>query len=304
MHEEPPEIVRFAGEITRISDRFWGEGWGYGTIQTAERDINIAGTLEGVTVGMKVLITGRWEDSKWGARVKIATLVPDLPGSESGIEAWLIHRLPQIGPIRAQDIAHRFGEGLWDVLEKEWERLTEVSGITLERAEVIYKAFLEFRDERKALVEFFSLGLTKYEARRIIRKLGKESHERVAQNPFLLYLEVGGFSFNRTDHIAESLRLTGTFGPRMVSAVIEAARREAAQSGDTVFSEEELVHGAGDVVDDQTLREHLRAALSQALADERLTRFGENFMLTSHAVAEATIAAQILRLTGDYHEEE
>lgn len=292
------ELVRFSGEIVKISDRFWGEGWGYGTLATTEQEISISGTLEDVTLGMKVLITGFWEDTKYGARVKIKTLVPDLPGTNSGIEAWLMHRLPQIGPIRAQDIAHRFGESLWEVLEKEPERLVEVDGITRERAHAIHRQYLDFRAEREAFVEFFSLGLNKVEARRIIRKLGADGHRLVAENPFILYLDVGGFSFNRTEHIAEALQIPHLFGPRLVSAVLEAAHREASDSGDTVFNEEELVIGAGVVIDDRTNSAHLRAALSQALVDERLVRFGENFMLAPHFEAERVIANKVLELLG------
>ncbi len=295
---EESETVSFAGEVVRISDRFWGEGWGYGTIRTAEREVNIAGTLEGTTVGMRVLITGKWEDSKYGARVKIATLVADLPTTEDGVEQWLMYRLPQIGPIRAQDIADRYGDRLWDILENDYERLTEVSGITPERAKDIHREYTDFKDEREALVEYFSFGFTKSESRRIIRKLGKESLAQVVENPYILYLDVGGFSFNRTDHLAEAMKKTGLFGPRLVSAVVEAANREASNTGDTVFTEDELVDAACRIIDDRTNKPHLRAALRQAVVDTHITRYGPDFMLTKHSAAEAIIALKVLQITG------
>ena len=60
--ENQPEsnpIVRYSGEITRISHKFWGDGWGFGTLRTEDGRALVRRLCEGADI----VVCGRCVDS-------------------------------------------------------------------------------------------------------------------------------------------------------------------------------------------------------------------------------------------------
>jgi exodeoxyribonuclease V alpha subunit len=290
------EPITMKGEISQISSKFWRGGWGHGRLRPSRgEEVRITGCLEGVSVGAYVTLVGKWkEHSKYGTSFEVETLVEEDPVSERGIQRWIIERLPQIGPVRAGDLAKRFGSRLWEVIEHEPHLLLAVNGLTAERVTELVQVYETFKVEGKALIPFYSLGLTRREAK-AAKKGGLEA-DAITQDPFVLYLQIRHvFSFARTELLSQRAQASLTSPARLAAAAVEAVEREK-RDGHTACEREQVQQAAVELGD--LPWSYGSECVDRALGLGKLIAYEPTqlLMLPALASAEAGLAAKLMRL--------
>ena len=103
----------------------------------------VCGTLGELHVGQSVICRGRYENhATYGRQFHAAECMTDMPKDMDAVYAFLASRsLPYIGPATAQKIIERFGASALDVIANDPGRLTEIKGISADKADRIQQEF-------------------------------------------------------------------------------------------------------------------------------------------------------------------
>jgi len=134
-----------------------------------------------------------------------STCGPSRPALE-GIEKYLGSGMVKgIGPHFARKLVRAFGEQVFDIIEREPDRLLELEGIGPKRKERVTQAWAEQKVGREIMVFRQSHGVGTARAVRIYKTYGDRAVERVQENPYRLALDIHGIVFKTADAIAQRL---------------------------------------------------------------------------------------------------
>jgi exodeoxyribonuclease V alpha subunit len=202
-----------------------------------------------------------------------------------------------IGPVYAQKLVRRFGERIFDIIERESARLEEVDGIGPKRRHIIKEAWAEQKIIREIMVFLHSHGVSTSRAVRIYKTYGDAAIDRVQANPYTLAKDIPGIGFKTADQIAQKVGIPPDSLVR-AAAGISHVLLEATGEGHCALpvdllkqSARELLHVPEQLVD---------TALERTLAEGELVRETVNeqpfIFIPALQRAERTIAARVLEL--------
>ena len=165
---------------------------------------NVVGMIPMPVVGERLLITGHWvSHNTYGRQFEAEFLERLMPETRREIEAYLASgALKGVGVKTAHRIVQLFGERALEVLEKEPEQLTQITGITAKKAAQLSSAFQKQSGIRR-LVEYLCVnGLPAELAVRTYRLFGPESLEVLQEDPYVLTQPEIGAGFAAVDAFA------------------------------------------------------------------------------------------------------
>jgi exodeoxyribonuclease V alpha subunit len=120
--------------------------------------VTVVGTIPLPAVGERLMVTGKWSThASYGRQFEAEFLERLMPQTSMEILSYLSSRIIKgIGPKMAARIVDRFGEETLAVMEREPLRLSEVSGISREKAQSIGEEF-RLQVGMRQLMEFFAV---------------------------------------------------------------------------------------------------------------------------------------------------
>jgi len=218
--------------------------------------ITIVGSLplEIMIQDQKYIISGIWELSKWGHRLKTESIFPCEPETEEDIEKFLTSGIIKgIRDTMAKKIVSHFGKNALNVIEENPEKLTEIKGVGEKTAQKIISSYQEQKELLNRLFILMSLGLSVTYAKKVLSKWGVDAYEKIKKNPYIL-TQLHGIGFLKADAIAKYLGISPD-DPFRIRAGIEYVLNELCYTkGHTYLPENELVDEAKKVLDvDETL---------------------------------------------------
>ena len=147
-----------------------------------------------VPVGSVLLCEGDWKiDRKYGQQFMVQSFEEVMPATVYGIEKYLGSGLVKgIGPKFAQLIVRQFGTDTIDVIETDIKRLYEVPGIGKKRVEKIRESWEKQKDIKNVMLFLQGYGVSTAYAAKIYRCYGKESIDKVKENPYRLADAISG----------------------------------------------------------------------------------------------------------------
>ena len=158
-------------------------------LRTEEGEVvTVVGTIPMTIVGERLVIAGKWgHHPNHGAQFEAEFLERLMPETASEILAFLSSRsVKGIGAKTAQKIVSRFGASSLDVLENEPDRLTEIPGITANKAREMSESFRRQSGIRR-LIEFLTEHHLPPElAVRLYRVYGDLAPDALRDDPYLL----------------------------------------------------------------------------------------------------------------------
>ncbi len=164
------------------------------------------GTCVSIFVGELVNAVGNWADhATYGRQFVCTEIEKSFPGELEGITKFLISgAVKGIGPATARKIVEYFGEDSFDILEHEPMMLTQIKGITKERAQKLSDAFRETVGTREILMSLHEMGIAPAFAVKVAREYGSLASKIIQENPYRLWDDIEGFSFQNADNLALS----------------------------------------------------------------------------------------------------
>lgn len=184
---------------------------GYSILKGKVKDHNdlvtLVGTMLEVPVGSVLLCEGDWKiDRKYGKQFIVQSFEEVMPATVYGIEKYLGSGLVKgIGPKFAQLIVRQFGTDTIEVIETDIERLYEVPGIGKKRVEKIRENWEKQKDIKNVMLFLQGYGVSTAYAAKIYRCYGKESIDKVNENPYRLADDIWGIGFKTADGIANKM---------------------------------------------------------------------------------------------------
>ena len=184
---------------------------GYSILKGKVKDHNdlvtLVGTMLEVPVGSVLLCEGDWKiDRKYGKQFIVRSFEEVMPATVYGIEKYLGSGLVKgIGPKFAQLIVRQFGTDTIEVIETDIERLYEVPGIGKKRVEKIRESWEKQKDIKNVMLFLQGYGVSTAYAAKIYRCYGKESIDKVNENPYRLADDIWGIGFKTADGIANKM---------------------------------------------------------------------------------------------------
>ena len=208
--EQQQEMIR--GSVAAVIYQNEENGYSVIRFQTEGGEtITVVGTIPMATVGERLVIAGKWSrHPSYGRQFEAEFLERLMPDTAADILSYLSSRaLKGIGAVTARRIVEAFGSESLDVIEQQPDRLTEIQGISLRKAQEISAAFRRQVGIRR-LIEFLSAHHLPPElALRLYRTYGDLAVDAVRDDPYLLTDGYFGASFGAVDGFALELGVDG-----------------------------------------------------------------------------------------------
>ena len=237
------EMEVLQGTITAVVYQNYENGYAVLRLQCQDsQTVTVVGTIPLPAVGEQLMVTGRWNiHSSYGKQFEAEFLERLMPKTAADIMVYLSSRVIKgIGPKMAAKIVDRFGENTLQIMERQPERLAEVSGISLAKAQSIGQSFLTQVGIRH-LMEFFTLHHLPGElAIKTYKLYGDSTIDMLYDDPYLLMDEGLDAPFGAVDQFAIELGVAGD-DPRRVEAGILFELRYNLSAGHSFLPENKLI---------------------------------------------------------------
>lgn len=185
-----------------------------------ERNTTIVGNLGPARAGDLLDVRGEWHTHpRFGKQLKVSMFTRTVATTDRSLMAWL-RGFPEIGPQRARAIISTFGdpEAVCAVIEHDPARLTEIKGLTADRAMDIHKAFMRDTARRDSVLFLMSLDTVGESlASKVLDRWGRDTKTTLTEDPYAL-LELRNVGFATADAIATELGLNDTDPRRLAAA--------------------------------------------------------------------------------------
>ena len=243
------------------------------------KELTCVGFFQLLTEGESVTLFGRYtEHSAYGRQFRAEAYEARIPEDKESIEHYLASGAVRgIGAALAARITARFGDDALRIMEEEPERLAEVKGISLRKAQEIGAQALEQITMRRAMMFLQQYGITPGMCVRIYRQYGEEIYTILRENPYRLAEDIDGIGFKIADRIAEQTGVTPDSEYRIRSGLLYTLAG-AAGDGSVFLPERELLARARDLLhvdDEEILRQVTELALGRkVILKDRDTEHG------------------------------
>ena len=257
--------------------------------------VTLVGSLLDVPVGSVLLCEGNWKvDAKYGSQFVVETWEEVMPATVYGIEKYLGSGLVKgIGPKFAKLIVNAFGTDTIEVIENDVEQLYQVPGIGKKRVEKIRESWEKQKDIKNVMLFLQSNGVSTAFAAKIYREYGKESIEKVKDNPYRLADDIWGIGFKTADGIASKMGYEKNDLRRCKSG-LQYTLNELSKDGHVFAMQEQLVEAAKKLLEAEETP--INTALSEMLDANDLVEESEAIYLPPFYYSEEGTAQRLLTL--------
>lgn len=260
-----------SGVIERVTFHSEESGFCVLKVKTKEqRDlVTIVGSSMTVTPGEFVDAVGHWiTNREYGLQFQAQELRLILPSTLAGIEKYLGSGLVKgVGPHFAKVLVKAFGADVFNVIEKNPEKLFELSGIGQHRQQKIVQSWQDQRKIREIVVFLHSHGVGTARAVRIYKTYGNKAIELLREDPYRLASDIRGIGFKTADALAERLGISRQSLQR-ARAGVKHVLHEMCSSGHCAVPVEKLVEESCSLLEIE--QDTIQEALHQEKAEGRL----------------------------------
>ena len=178
------------------------------------------------------------EHQEYGRQFKIETFEKIMPQTLDALERYLANgTIKGIGPATAKKIVGTFGEETINIFKFEPKMLSNIKGITEEKAISIAEEFIA-NWEIWQLVGFLDkFGVGPQSAEKIYKTLGTNAIEEIEANPYILVDLVNKVDFTQIDKMALGIGIEYNNDKRIKSGIKHALRLSTYNGHSTVAYE-------------------------------------------------------------------
>jgi len=243
-------LITIEGIVEEIIFTNEANGYTVCEIRCHNDSITAVGFMPFINVGDTLKLSGKWVNHPdYGEQLKVETYEKKLPQTVDAIEKYLASGVIKgVGPVTARKIVERFGEETLSILQFDPGRLAEIKGISLNKAIEIGQAFNEQQELREVVMFFQKYGISPTFSAKIYKTFGKDTIEKIKENPYRLADEVIGIGFKTADRIAQSLGIDPASGYRICSG-IKYVLSQAASAGHVFLPEDVLREYTASLLD-------------------------------------------------------
>jgi len=295
-------MVELEGTVERIS--FFNEenGFTVAKLSTKENDdlVTAVGFFPTLEVGEVLKLQGDWILHKeYGYQIKVKSYETLMPATVKEIENYLSSGVIKgIGAATAKKIVDRFKEQTLEIIEREPQRLLEVSGIGEKKLEMIISSYEQQQETREIMLFLQQYGIGPNVAVRVYKNYKEKSIDVLKENPYRLADEVYGIGFKTADRIAQKMGVEIDSLDRLVSGV-KYTMYKAAEKGHVFLPKEILLHKAEGLlkVPSELLNQALLALEEKEDIVIEISEERQDVYLTAFHFSEKSVARKLFLLS-------
>ena len=241
------------------------------TLSVDERLITAVGIMPSCAPGEKLKITGQWKTHPtFGTQFSVERCERTLPQTAADMYRYLSGgAIKGIGPATANKIVERFGDESFEVIENHPERLSQIKGITKEKALEMSKSFKNQFASREIIIALERWGLSPSEALAAYKAFGSNAAERINENPYILCGERTNLRFERVDEIAACFPVRVKDIYRQRAGILHILRHNLS-NGHTCVPREKLILPAAELIG--TEREQTNGIIEDLIEDREIVQ--------------------------------
>lgn len=171
------------------------------------QDVTAVGVFPILNVGENLELEGQYVLNKtYGEQFKVNHAKIIAPKTTEGIQKYLSSGLIKgVGEVTAKNIVDYFGNQTLEVIEFTPARLSEVRGISANKAMLIAESYAEVKDMQNTIMFLQEYGITAKMAVKIFDTYRDRTLEILQNNPYKLVEDISGIGFATADKIASKL---------------------------------------------------------------------------------------------------
>ncbi|MFV0519837.1 MAG: ATP-dependent RecD-like DNA helicase [Lachnospirales bacterium] len=236
--------------------------------------------------------------NQYGEQFKVSKLEKVLPSSVKGIENYLASgNIKGIGKSLAKKIVTLFKEDTLLVIEQEFEKLTQIKGISLSKATSINQQYMEKNEERAVFLFLSEYNISPTYATKIYKKYKSRSIDIIKKNPYLLCEDIFGVGFKFADEIAQKSGIDKNSIFR-IKAGVKYALNDFVARGNVYCLKDHLIFASSDILN--LPKEEIENGILELQKDSVVSQVQmENDIavyLSSYLYAENYIAKKLIEL--------
>lgn len=231
--------MEIKGEVQDIIYKNEINSYTIATFKTSEEETTVVGYLPFINSGDTLKVNGVFiEHQEYGRQFKIETFEKIMPQTLDALERYLANgTIKGIGPATAKKIVETFGEETINIFKFEPKMLSNIKGITEEKAISIAEEFIA-NWEIWQLVGFLDkFGVGPQSAEKIYKTLGTNAIEEIETNPYILVDLVNKVDFTQIDKMALGIGIEYNNDKRIKSGIKHALRLSTYNGHSTVAYE-------------------------------------------------------------------
>ncbi len=204
------EIITITGTVEEIIYSNPDNGYTVCGIDSAEEGLFTAtGYMPFISEGESIAISGNWTTHPdYGEQFKAEYYETVMPSDEESIIKYLGSGIVQgIREATAKKLVEHFGCDVLNIMLTEPEKLSQIKGISKEKAKKIGESFRELQSMQSIVMFLQQYNVSANMAVKIHNVLGGNSVDLIKKNPYILSDMVDGISFKTADTIAFNMGL-------------------------------------------------------------------------------------------------
>ena len=210
------------GYIEKIIYRNDDNGYSVFTVETTEGEEVFVGNMASGNEGMYIIATGEFvHHPQYDIQFRFTEYEIKLPDDADGIERYLGSGIIKgIGEVTAKRIVQKFGTDTLRIMEEEPERLAEIKGISLNKAQKIAVSFSENREFQNVIIFLSQYNISINLAMKIFNEYGEGVYGIISRNPYQIAEDIPGVGFRTADDIARKVGIPEDSEFRVRSAIL------------------------------------------------------------------------------------
>lgn len=229
--------MKIKGEVVEIIYKNEVNGYCIAEFETSEESTTIVGYLPFVNKNDTIEVIGKFvEHQEYGRQFKVETFRKLMPETLDALERYLSNGMIKgIGPITAKKIIDTFGEDTINIFKLEPQRLSQIKGISKDKALEISQSFIENWELWQLVTYLEKFGLGPQSAQGIYKKLGENAIEKIEANPYILVELSSKVDFVQIDKLALKIGMEHDNEKRIRSGIRYALLRSTYNGNCTVL---------------------------------------------------------------------
>lgn len=192
------------GYVENIIFRNEDNGYTVMNLMVNGSELTCVGVFEYIGEGELLELHGSYVDhATYGQQFKTESYETKIPEDTIAVERYLgSGAIKGVGAALAARIVRRFGEDTMKIMDEEPERLSEVKGISENKAREIAEQIAEKAEMRNAMIFLQKYGISIALGVKIYAKYGSRIYNVLKENPYQLAEDIQGIGFRIADEIA------------------------------------------------------------------------------------------------------
>lgn len=235
------ELTVVEGIIDDVIYKNEANGYTVCEIVSDKKIVTAVGYMPFINEGETIRATGKWvKHPDYGDQFKVELYEKVLPQTADAIEKYLASGIVKgVGPATAAKIVQRFGSSALEIISAEPQRLSEIKGISLDKALGIGQALNEQKGLRDVVMFLQEYGISLSVCIKIHKAYADMAVARIRENPYRLCEDIFGIGFKTADRLAMKLGIDPASRFRIRSG-IKYILNHAASNGHTYLPEDVL----------------------------------------------------------------